>query len=104
MDNRTVCDGCGRATPTIHGRCPNCWHVKQPVAGGAEAAVRPAREQTRSRSTRLGDELLELLWFAPGLVLLAVALLAGGDGVLLVIALVLLLGGGVARFGDLFLP
>ena len=104
MDNRTVCDGCGRATPTIHGRCPNCWHVKQPVAVAAVSAPRPAGDQSRSRSTRLGDEILELLWFAPGLALLAVALVAGGDGVLIVIALVLLLGGGVARFGDLFLP
>jgi hypothetical protein len=100
MENRTLCDGCGRITPTIHGRCPSCWHVKQ--ATRPERA--PAGRRQEGLATRLGDGLLELLWFVPGLALLLIALVAGDNGVLLVIALVLLLGGGIGRFGDVFLP
>ncbi len=99
MEQRTECDGCGRITPTIHGRCPACWHVKE-----AALAASPAVKAPRNLSIRVGDQLLELLWFVPGLALLLVAVLAGDDGVLLVIALVLLLGGGIGRFGDVFLP
>jgi hypothetical protein len=100
MENRTVCGGCGRMTPTIHGRCPSCWHVKH-VTPSQPA---PAGRREEGLSTRLGDGLLELLWFAPGLALLLIALIAGDSGVLLVIALVLLLGGVIGRFGDVFLP
>lgn len=100
MENRTVCDGCRRVTPTIHGRCPSCWHVKQ----AAPAPVPRTGGHPESLTARVGDGLLELLWFVPGLALLLIALLAGDDGVLLVIALVLLLGGSIGRFGDVFLP
>ncbi len=27
-DQLTDCRGCGEATPTINGKCPNCWHAK----------------------------------------------------------------------------
>ncbi len=99
MENRTQCDGCGRLTPTIHGRCPACWHVKE-----AALAASPAVKAPRSLSIQVGGQLLELLWFVPGVTLLLIALIAGGDAVLAIIALVLLLGGGIGRFGDVFLP
>jgi hypothetical protein len=99
MAETSQCDGCGRMTPTIHGRCPACWHIKE-----AAFAASPAERPPRGFGIRVSDQLLELLWFLPGLALLLIALIAGGDGVLLVIALVLLLGGSVARFGDVFLP
>lgn len=99
MEQRTLCDGCGRSTPTIHGRCPACWHVKE-----AALAASPSVKPPRSVGVRIGDQLLELLWFVPGLALVLVAVIAGGDEVLFVIALVLLLGGGIGRFGDVFLP
>ncbi len=99
MEQRTPCDGCGRMTPTIHGRCPACWHVKEDAS-----SARPSVQPARSLNIRVGDQLLELLWFVPGLALALVAVIAGGDEVLLVIALVLLLGGSVGRFGDVFLP
>ena len=99
MAETTVCDGCGRMTPTIHGRCPACWHVKE-----AALAASPAVKPPRGLSIQLGDQLLELLWFIPGLALLLIALITADDGVLLLLGLVLLLGGGVGRFGDVFLP
>ncbi len=100
MENRSECAGCGRITPTIHGRCPACWHVKELAFAPAPSS----RGQRESLGTRVSDGLLELLWFAPGLALLLVAVIAGDNGVLLVIALVLLFGGTIGRFGDVFLP
>lgn len=86
-------------TPTIHGRCPSCWHVKE-----AAFAASPSVAPPRSVGLTVSDQLLELLWFVPGLVVVLIALIAGTDGVLFVLGLVLLLGGGVGRFGDVFLP
>jgi hypothetical protein len=27
-----MCEGCHRITPTVHGKCPNCWFEKEPSA------------------------------------------------------------------------
>jgi hypothetical protein len=46
---------------------------------------------------------LDLVWFFPGVAITVVALLIGGEDVLLIIGLVVLLSGGVVKFGD-FIP
>jgi hypothetical protein len=96
MQEPELCDGCGKVTITVHGQCTNCWRVKHP-----ELALRPP-VQRRSLLRQFMDEIVALAWFFPGAALTVLALLIGGEDVLLVIGLVLLLSGGALKFGDFF--
>ena len=98
MSNPTQCEGCGNVTATVHGRCPNCWHVK-----GPGLVAPPSTSDRTSIRGKIADELLSLALFLPGVALTVVAVVLGGEEVLLVIGVVLLLSGGAVRFWD-FIP
>jgi hypothetical protein len=82
----TACSGCGKATKTVAGRCPNCGVAK------TAAGVPPPRYLAGGS---LWDDLDDLLWFAlllaPGLVLLALALFVVASDVVLILGIVLVL-------------
>jgi hypothetical protein len=40
-DETSVCPGCSKLTPTIHGRCPNCLYAKNPSAVPARRPYKP---------------------------------------------------------------
>jgi hypothetical protein len=90
------CDGCGKMTVTVHGRCPNCWHEKR--------LDRVPRRESRQKSVAelFGDGLGELAWFLPGVALIVLAIVVFGDDILLAIGLLVLLSGGALKFGDFF--
>jgi len=88
------CDGCGKITETIHSRCANCWYEKRP-----DLTLRRAPEP-RSWPQSLADAALDPAWLFPGTALAVIALLVGGEEVLVVIGVLLLLSGGALKFGD----
>jgi hypothetical protein len=66
-------------------------------------ATRPTlRRPPEPRSWRpsLANAAFDLAWFFPGAAFTLIALLVGGDEVLVVIGVLLLLSGGVLKFGD----
>jgi hypothetical protein len=97
MQEADYCDACGNMTVTTHGRCPNCWHERRP-----ELVLRREPRQASLKQV-VGDGLVVLGWFFPGLPLIVLAIVVFGNDVLLAIGLLGLLGGGALKFGA-FLP
>jgi hypothetical protein len=66
----SLCDGCGRETTTVHGKCANCWYVKHPSGV-------PARRKYQAPLWD-GSDLTEFVWgwasWAPGLAALVLGL------------------------------
>jgi hypothetical protein len=74
------CPGCGRYTPTIMGKCPSCWYMKNPGA-----VQRPRRYKPRPWDD---DDLLwslsALLSWVPVAVLLTLGLLLDSSTLLVI--------------------
>jgi ribosomal protein L37E len=87
IHDRTDCEGCGRVTTTIAGRCSQCGFVKRPELMPAEQ-----RSYSGSPLADLDDVLLFLLVAAPVAagVIAAFFVLGALAGVLLLAALVVI--------------
>jgi hypothetical protein len=91
----TICTSCRQPTRTVRALCPNCGAIKD------HSKAPLAAQRDHGRSSLLDDEVLLLaLWFAPGLVLLAVALVVATSELLFLVAIVALLGPLVLRLLD----
>jgi hypothetical protein len=94
MEERNLCQGCGKVTLTIHGRCANCWYPKRPE-------LVPARKESQtSMVDLLLSFLVDLAWLFPGVALVLLGVFAFGSDLLLAIGVVILIGGGAVQFGD----
>jgi hypothetical protein len=88
------CARCRKVTVTVHGRCSNCWHEKRP-----DLVLRREPRQ-RSLAEVVGEGLIELAWFVPGVALIVLAIVVFGDDILLAVGVLVLLFGGALKFGD----
>ena len=70
VEASSLCEGCGRETTTVHGKCANCWYVKNPSGV-------PARRRYQAPLWD-GSDLTAFVWgwvsWAPGLVALVLGL------------------------------
>jgi hypothetical protein len=48
----------------------------------------------------VGEGLIELAWFVPGVALIVLAIVVFGDDILLAVGVLVLLFGGALKFGD----
>jgi hypothetical protein len=94
-DQLTECVGCHKATPTINGRCPNCWAPK------TRAGVVPSNRHYASVFTFDVEDPFLWTWLPVpiGLILLVL-------GLVLDAPVLLVIGGGMValRFAGAVLP
>ena len=96
-DQRSECNGCHRLTPTIGGRCPECWYAKSP------SMTRAPRRHRRFPVAEPLDLLDPFLWsWLPvplGVVMVVVGLVLASPPLIGVGAVLCLL-----RIGGAFVP
>ena len=78
MAEPELCPNCGRLTPTIGGRCPECWFAKHPEHLPAENPYKP----------RIFDDIggigLRVLLLTPGLTVTLIGVAIGSRTVLII--------------------
>lgn len=86
-DDVTACPGCHKATPTVNGRCRDCWYPKNP-----SRVPEPPRYRPYLFDLDWDDLVGGWIWWLPapaGLVTLLVGVVAGST-------LLVAIGAGVA--------
>jgi hypothetical protein len=72
-DETSMCPGCHKSTPTVLGKCPNCWYVKQSSAAPARRRYKPLWFDWDEND--VFDFVWFWVWWSPGAVALVLGLL-----------------------------